>query len=370
MATTQIDGNQIKSGAITDTQINASAAIASSKLADGANFLKKDGSVTPTADITIGGFKLTNVATPTTSTDAANKGYVDGLIQGLDAKGSVKAMATANVTVSNPGTSTFDGITLTSGDRLLLNSQTAPAENGIYIFNGSGSALTRATDMDAWTEVPSAYTWVEQGSTNGDSGWVCTADQGGTLGTTAISFTQFNGAGTISAGNGLQKVGSTISVLEDTTSSGLSVTSSGLKIKNNGSSLNLSTSGIKISDSGSNGQVMIGNASNAATFTTLSGDISTITGAGVVTLATTIAKPGTNYQANETPSGTINGSNTTFTLANTPANAATGGTALQLYLNGILQEPGAGNDFTISTNTITMLTAPVSGDKLRAFYWK
>jgi hypothetical protein len=88
-------------------------------------------------------------------------GYVDTQISNLnslfDSKGSVVAASTGNVTVSNPGTATFDGVVLSNGDRLLLKNQTAPAENGIYVFNGSAAALTRASDMDAWAEVPGAF---------------------------------------------------------------------------------------------------------------------------------------------------------------------------------------------------------------------
>jgi hypothetical protein len=67
--------------------------------------------------------------------------------------------------------------------------------------------------MDNWAEVPGAFTFVEQGGTNADSGWVCTADQGGTLNTTSITFAQFSGAGQITAGAGLTKTGNTIDVV-------------------------------------------------------------------------------------------------------------------------------------------------------------
>jgi hypothetical protein len=66
--------------------------------------------------------------------------------------------------------------------------------------------------MDTWAEVPGAYVWVEQGTMNGDTGWVCTSDQGGTLNTSQISFTQFSGAGSINPGAGLTKTGNTIDV--------------------------------------------------------------------------------------------------------------------------------------------------------------
>jgi hypothetical protein len=91
-----------------------------------------------------------------------------------------------------------------------VKDQSTAANNGIYVV-ASGS-WTRATDMDAWSEVPGASTWVEQGTTNGDSGWVCTADQGGTLGSTSVTWTQNSGLGQVTAGAGLTKTGNTLDV--------------------------------------------------------------------------------------------------------------------------------------------------------------
>lgn len=167
--------------------------------------------IAPTAPVSLNSQKITNLATPTAATDGANKGYVDGVVQGLEAKQSVRVASTANVTLTAPGAA-IDGITLANGDRVLLKNQTAPAENGLYIFNGSAATMTRATDGDAWTELVSAYVWVEQGTANADSGWVCTVDQGGTLGTTAITWVQFSGAGQITSGAGLTKTGNTLDV--------------------------------------------------------------------------------------------------------------------------------------------------------------
>lgn len=152
---------------------------------------------------------ITLAADPTQAMHAATKQYVDATAQGLDVKQSVKAATTANITLS--GAQTIDGVSVVAGDRVLVKDQTAASGNGIYIV--AAGAWTRATDMDAWTEVPGAFTFVEQGTVNADSGWVCTADQGGTLGSTAITFAQFSGAGQITAGNGLTKTGNTIDVV-------------------------------------------------------------------------------------------------------------------------------------------------------------
>src|SRR5882757_3599169 len=128
MAATQIAGRQIANGAIADAQIAAGAAIASSKLVDGANWIKKDGSVAMTGALNMGSQLINFVGNPSISTDAANKAYVDTQISNLnslfDSKGSAKSSTTGNVTIANPATAVFDGITLTTGDRLLVKAQT------------------------------------------------------------------------------------------------------------------------------------------------------------------------------------------------------------------------------------------------------
>jgi hypothetical protein len=166
----------------------------------------------PTADVAMNGWRLAGVGAPLNPMDAANKQYVDAAAQGLDAKASVKAATTANINLGAPG-ATIDGVTMTVGDRFLAKNQTAQQDNGIFIFNGAAIASTRTTDMDSWAEVPGAYTWVEQGTVNADTGWVCTSDAGGTLNTTAITWVQFSGAGQIVAGTGMVKTGDTLDVV-------------------------------------------------------------------------------------------------------------------------------------------------------------
>ncbi len=138
---------------------------------------------------------VTLAADPTASLHAATKQYVDNLAAGLDIKPSVRVATTANITLS--GAQTIDGISVVAGDRVLVKDQSTASQNGIYVC-ASGS-WTRATDMDAWTEVPGANVWVEVGTANADKAFVCTADAGGSLGSTSITWTQFGGTGAYQA---------------------------------------------------------------------------------------------------------------------------------------------------------------------------
>jgi hypothetical protein len=162
--------------------------------------------VAPAVDVSWNSHKITGLLDPTAAQDAATKNYVDGIASGIDAKPSVKAASTANLTLS--GTQTVDGVALVANDRVLVKDQTTTANNGIYVVQAG--AWTRALDMDTWAEVPSAYVFVEQGTANADNGWLCTSDQGGTLNTTAITWVQFSGAGQITGGAGLVKTGNVI----------------------------------------------------------------------------------------------------------------------------------------------------------------
>ena len=277
MPTTQTAQRQIADGAINDAKVQAGANIASNKLAEGADFIRRSGAVAMTGALNMGSQLITNVLTPSAGTDATNRNYVDTAISGVTSlftsKGTVRLATTANgvITTAYANWQTVDGFVLATGDRILLKNQTAPSENGIYTVNATGSP-TRALDMDIWNEVPGAWVTVQQGTVNADTTFLSTADQGGTLNTTAITFTNPIGVGGLTAASFVDK---------------------------------------------------------------------------------------------EIPSGAINGSNVTFTLANTP----TAGSE-HVYLNGVLQESGSGNDYTITAAVITYLSAPLTGEKVRVTYRK
>lgn len=152
------------------------------------------------------------VADPTDPAHAATKGYVDAARSGLDVKQSVRAATTApiNISADLENGDVIDGVTLVTGDRVLVKNQSTGSENGIYVVVASGAA-SRATDADTSAEVTTGmFTFVSEGTTNADSGWVLTTNDTITLGTTALAFAQFSGAGQITAGAGLTKTGNTI----------------------------------------------------------------------------------------------------------------------------------------------------------------
>jgi hypothetical protein len=158
--------------------------------------------------IAMGTNKITGLGDPTNPQDAATKIYVDNSIQGLDAKASCRAGTAGNITLS--GTQTIDGVAVIAGDRVLVKDQNTASENGIYV--ASASAWARSADANTWDELVHAFVFVEQGTANANNGFVCTISAGGTLGSTAVTWVQFSGAGQITAGAGLTKTGNTLNV--------------------------------------------------------------------------------------------------------------------------------------------------------------
>lgn len=247
-----------------------------------------------TADISIGGFKITNVATPVADTDAANKGYVDAARSGLDVKQSVRAASTANVSVTynaTGGTSTrgqitaapntLDGVTLAANDRILLKNQTTGAQNGIWVVStlgtGANGVWDRATDFDTDAEVTAgAFAFVEEGTTNGDSGWVLATNNPITIGGasgTALTFNQFS-----SAGSGVSSFSAGTTGLTPSTATTGAVTLAGTLAAANGGTGVSNSSTITIGGNVSTG--------GALTFSGAFGTTFTVTASTSVTLPT------------------------------------------------------------------------------------
>ena len=179
---------------------------------------------------TVTGAVVTGLSAPSAASDAATKAYVDSVAEGLDAKASCRVATTANITLS--GNQTIDGVSVVTGDRVLVKNQTSQAQNGIYVV-ATGS-WTRASDANSWTELVSAFTFVELGTTQAGNGYICTVAAGGTLESTAVTFSQFSSAGQLQPGAGLTRTGNTLDV----------VTASSARIVVNADSIDLATTGV------------------------------------------------------------------------------------------------------------------------------
>ena len=256
----------------------------------------------------------TITTTPTSDTDIANKGYVDSVAQGLDVKASCVYSTTANITLSGLGTQAGGdwASSLTVGDRVLVKNQTSSQFNGIYV--AASSTWARSKDMDVWAEVPSAFTFIESGTTLADTGWVTTANAGGTIDVTAMPWSQFSGAGSYLAGTGLTLTGNTFSI----TSTGVtaaaygSASSVGTFTVNAQGQLTLAAS-TSIAIAGT--QITSGTIDSAR----LSGSYSNITGLGTLG----------NLTVTNTITGSVSGNAATATSATNIAGGTVGAVVYQ-----------------------------------------
>jgi hypothetical protein len=183
----------------------------------------------------MGSQKITGLSDPTADQDAATKKYVDDTAQGLNTKASVEVATTtalpaftysngaagngATITADGNGVVTIDGASLSVSERVLVKNEVSGnlPYNGIYTVTTVGTVsaalvLTRSLDQDANAEFAGAYVFVESGTVNANSGFVCTAEDPFTVGTTDVTWEQFSGAGQIEAGDGLTKSGNTLNV--------------------------------------------------------------------------------------------------------------------------------------------------------------
>ena len=220
--------------------------LAHTKISDfdtGVQANRLDQMAAPTGSVSLNSQKITNLADPTGDNDAANKGYVDGVAQGLDVKDSVVAATTANITLS--GTQTIDGVSVVADNRVLVKNQSTGSQNGLYLCKAG--SWVRTDDLASGADAAGMFTFVEQGTTNGDKGFVCTTNKGSaSVGSDSLAFSQFSASGDVTAGDGLDKSGSELSV-DLKANGGLVIESTELALKLDASSI---TGTLAISDGG------------------------------------------------------------------------------------------------------------------------
>ena len=222
MAITQIRNEQIK-----DLTIELG------KIKHGVELIQRDGSVAFTGNVNLNAHSIYNLVDPVNAQDAATKAYVDATAQGLYPKESVRVISLDNIDLTAGGLLTIDGVTLNAGERVLVAGQTNATQNGIYTV--AAGTWVRSIDADTSAKVKAGlFTFVTEGTSNQDSGWVLVTDNPITLGTTGLSFTQFSGAGQITAGLGMTKNGNTLDVQ----------TASASRIVVNADNIDLATTGV------------------------------------------------------------------------------------------------------------------------------
>jgi hypothetical protein len=341
-----------------------------------------------------GGATVTGLPMPSNPSDAASMSYVNSVVSGLDVKDSVDVATTAALPANtyNNGTGgvgatltgnvngaipAIDGFTLTVGDRILVKDEVATENNGIYEVTqlGDGSnpyILTRATDFDETTEiVEGSFTFVTNGTVNSDTGWLMTATGTIVIGTTGLPWTQFSSAGTILAGDGLQKIGNTISVLPADDS--IVATVSGTAVNPD------AANAIQVT-AGGVGVIAALNTGHMGSGTNLGTSASAGT-TGRVANADHIHARDVYRQEKFTGITQTIGNPSTLNLTSSVLASAAGNTGtngnnmLALYLNGVLLEQGGTTggtgDYTISGSTITYNggLAIASSDVFLALYY-
>lgn len=241
----QVTEAKINTGAVTEGKIGTGA-VTNGKLGSEAVTPSKMDLTSQTYDFSSATLRA---ATPSNDSDVATKAYADSVAQGLDVKDSCRAIASSNITLS--GEQTIDGVSVVDGDRVLCVGQSTASQNGIWV--ASTGAWARPTDFAAGSSAAGAFTFIEEGTSNADSGWVCTSDSPyDIVDTNDLAFSQFSGAGQVEAGAGLDKSGNTLFITE-LADSAIDVQTTGVKVNPDGSTLNITagTPGtLKVADGG------------------------------------------------------------------------------------------------------------------------
>jgi len=377
----------IGSGKIVDAQINASAGIALSKLADGANILVSDASHS-IADLT----RYTYVTAQTflNPGDIVDKAYVDATAQGITAKLSCVYATTAALpaytftsgggpaghgdllTANADGALSVDSTPVAVTNRILVKNEGSGTSlyNGIWVVNAAGDGshpyiLERAEDFDGDVtgEVVSGdFTFITGGISNASTGWLLSTPDPITIDVTPLTWTQFSSAGVVVAGSGMQQTGNVFNVVS--ANSGIKVNAHNIALTLADSTLTIDpTLGLKLS-SLTSAHILVGNSFAVATDVAMSGDV-TIDNTGATSVASSFIK-NSRVVTREIPTGNITGSNLVFTLANAPAPVG----SEMVFLNGLLQT--ATVDYNISGVTITFTSgnAPELGSTLVVSYLK
>ncbi len=234
------NGLIVKLLGITNGQLAGS--IENAKLSE--TYIQADGSVAFTANQPMGGFKITGMGNGTADQDAVTKSQLDNAVLGLSwLDKPARVISTSNITLS--GTQIIDGVTLVVDDRVLVTGQTTASDNGLYIV--AAGAWTRASDLIAGSEAQNKTLFVSEGTMYADTPWTCTNNNGSDIvGTDDLVWVQF-GSSAITAGDGIDKTGNTISVdVTDIIGNGLSEVSNDIVVLAEDVSILVSASGIKV----------------------------------------------------------------------------------------------------------------------------